>query len=136
MPITNSSYSNNRLQPAQWPHDAKHDAMRFGASLTIAKGTLIGVVTATGHGAAYNDALATGVETAVAIAMYDFKTDASGNVYLGDSATATYENVSIGKTAPVFISGVFNEDDLTGYDAAALADFNGRVLHNGFIYLP
>lgn len=133
MPTTLETWSNNRLTPAQYPEDARWTAGRFAVSQTIAAGTLLGKVTSGGLLKAYNDANSDGTQTAVGICMYDIVTDSSGNVFLGTSGTASSLNQPLGKTAPYFVTGTFDTADLTGYDAAGLADLNGKVLANGFI---
>jgi hypothetical protein len=125
----------NILQPKQRPEDARQDAGVFGVSLTLAKGTVLGKKTSDGKLYAYNDSLTNGTEVAVGILMQSIITDSSGNVFYGDSATAGEFNPPH-ETAAYWQSGIFDTADLTGYDAAALVDFKGRVLANGFILIP
>ena len=132
MPTTLEVYSNDRLTPAQYPEDARKTAGKLGVSLTLAAGTVLGKRTSNGLLYAYNDALTDGTNVAVGILEYATKTDSSGNAFFGDSTTASSLNVPH-QTVPYFVSGTFDTADLTGYDAAALADLNGRVLASGFI---
>lgn len=122
----------NQLQPKQRPEDARQDAGAFGASLTLAKGTIIGKRTADGLLVAYLDTATNGAQTAVGILMYTIKTNSSGQVFFSDSTDASELNPPH-QTAPYWQSGIFDTGDLTGYDAAALVDLNGKVLANGFI---
>jgi hypothetical protein len=137
MPQTLEQISIDQLQPKQFPEDVRTTPTgKFGNSLTLAKGTLLGKKTADGKLYAYNNANADGTETAVAILPCPVATDASGNIYLGDSAVPNSLNPAV-KTVPVIIGGgVWDTSDLTGYDAAALADLGGRTLFNGLIRLP
>jgi hypothetical protein len=50
MPQTLETFQLNMLQPIQNPEDARPDAMKFAASLTITKGQAVSVTTATGLG--------------------------------------------------------------------------------------
>ena len=119
--------------PKQYPEDARWTAGRFTASQSLAAGTLVGKVTATGLLSAYNNANVNGTETAVGILMYSIDVDASGNVFLGGSAVASSMNQPTGKTAPYYVSGTFDPADITGEDAAGITDLNGITLANGYI---
>lgn len=125
----------NQLQPKQRPEDARQDAGAFGASLTLDKGTIIGKRTSDGLLYAYDDTATNGQEVAKGILMYTIKTNSSGHVFFSDSTDATELNPPH-QTAPYWQSGIFDTADLTGYDAAALVDLNGKVLANGFISIP
>lgn len=125
----------NILQPKQRPEDARQDAGAFGASLTLAKGTVLGKKTADNKLYTYVDANVDGTGVAVGFLMISIITDASGNIFYGDSAVANETNPPH-ETAPFWQSGIFDTADLTGYDAAALADLKGRVLANGYILIP
>lgn len=135
MPTQIDTYNASKLEPALYPEDARIDAMAIAPSLTLVAGTVLGKITATSKGAAYNNALSTGVETAVAILVYDTATDASGNVYLGGSAVPSALNLPHA-TAPVYVAGVFDTADLTGWDANAKTDFGGRTLPSGYVRIP
>lgn len=76
---------------------------------TLAAGTLLGRVTASGKYAAYNDALATGVEVCKGILLKAVA--AVGGDVLCD----------------ILVSGTVKYDQLVGYDAAALVDLKGTV---------
>lgn len=135
MPTTLNTYLVDKLEPAEYPHDARIDAAQLAPSLTLASGTVLGKITATGKLAAYNNVLTNGTETAVAILVYDTATDASGNHYLGNTATPGRDNLPH-KDTSIYIAGVFRTTDLTGYDAAAATDFHARVLPSAFIRIP
>jgi hypothetical protein len=122
------------LMPIQEPQDARQAAVRRGASLTIVKGTAIGIKTADKLAYAYNNALSDGTEVCVGIAMYSFKTDANGNVYYSDSAVISEFN-SAHLTSPIWKTGIFDPTTLTGFDAAAKVDMFGRTLQNGFVQI-
>ncbi|GAB4287288.1 MAG: hypothetical protein Kow0098_03600 [Ignavibacteriaceae bacterium] len=80
-----------------------------GAGALI-KGTVLGKVTATGKYVAYNDGNADGSQTAKCI--------------LADDIDATSEDIN----TTAYFAGHFNEDALTGIDAAAKVDFEGTPL--------
>lgn len=121
MPLVTQATSGVKLEPYARPHEAVSESIPFGNSLTIARGTLIGLVTADGKGKAYANGNVDGSETAKAIAMYDFTTDGSGNVTIANETGVTYH------TAPVWVAGTFRTTELTGLDAAAVTDL-GRLL--------
>ena len=120
------TFRNAKLESAR-PGDARTESVPFTPSKTIAKGTILGRVTATNKWEAYNDGAATGVEVARGIAMYDIVTDASGNVFLGTSAASEQGNSEL--TAPIYVSGDFFVADLTGLDANGLADMQGWLVY-------
>lgn len=135
MPTQLNSWNADKLEPAIYPELARTIAAQFPASTTIAKGTVLGKVTASGKLAAYNDSNTDGTETAVAISVYDVITDSAGKHYLGDSAVANPSNLPL-DTVPVYIGGIFDPADLTGENANGLTDLNARTLPNGFISIP
>lgn len=138
MPQTLDTSIDAGLQPAMWPEDARWTAVRLVASTTYAAGTVLGKVTASGLMAAYNNALSTGVETAVGILKHDVKTDANGRVFFVSGSTAAVETETIKsqQTAPMYICGTFDPADIVGEDAPALVDLGARTLHNGLIRIP
>lgn len=135
MPTTLDTYAAAKLEPAEFPEDARVDAASLAPSLTLPKGQVLGKITATGKLAAYNNALADGTQTAVAILVYATATDASGKHYLGNSALPSALNLPH-NDASIYIVGTFDTTLLTGWDAAALADFTGRTLPSGFVRIP
>jgi len=76
----------------------------------LVKGTVLGIDTASEKYAAYDNGAGDGTEVAKAI--------------LADEVDAT----SSDKLVAAYIRGAFIESKLTGYDAAALADLNGRII--------
>lgn len=122
MPTTAfDTYSIQKLEPVFRGDLAVEDVQTFAPSLTIARGTVLGRITASGRLAAYNNANSNGTETAVAIAMYDLTTDASGNV------TLAHEKATSQPAGPVYIGGYFLTTELTGLDAAGVTDL-GRIV--------
>src|SRR5687767_10333764 len=138
MPTTLETLTSNPLQPKLWPEDAKTISMnKFSNNLDLAKGTVLGKVTADGKLAAYNNANANGTETAVGILGVDINTDANGNIYFADdSAVPSALNTPSKAGVPVFISGCFDTADLVGWDAPAAVDLGAKTLPNGFIRIP
>ena len=135
MPVTLETWNAAKLEPASFPQDARVDAAKLAPSLTLARGTVLGKITATGRLAAYNNANANGTETAVAILVHDVATDASGNHYLGSSATASSTNLPRQDTS-IYVAGVFDTTELTGWDANAATDFQARTLPSGYVRIP
>jgi hypothetical protein len=121
MALTTQAYTGQKLEPFERPKEAVTESVPFGNSLTIAKGTVLGIVTATGKWAAYDNGAATGLEVARGIAMYNFTTDGSGNVTIANDTGVTYH------TAPIYLAGTFRTTELTGLDAAAVTDL-GRLV--------
>lgn len=134
MPLI-ASYTNYTLQPVQWPKDARTEAGIFAANLTLAAGTVVAKVTSGGKLAAYNDSNSDGTQVAVGLLAVAIKTDANGKVYVGGSTTAGPLNPPL-DTAPYFICGTFDTDDLTGWDAAAATDLHARTLPTGYVKIP
>lgn len=123
MPTTaTNTYGNQGIAPLYDSRGAKQHHLKFGNSLTIVKGTVVGQITATQLWAAYNNANADGSEVAKGIAAYDFTTDAGGVVTLGGGEQGERQ-----QTAPVFMSGYFRTSELTGLDAAGVADLGKLV---------
>lgn len=111
-----------RVDPVIAPDLAVEYNVPIKASSTLAQGTMLGRVTATGAYAAYATGAADGTETARCILQYAVTTDASGNVTLEGELGVTR------KTAPVWIAGFFATEDLTGLDAAGVVDLAGSVV--------
>lgn len=117
-----NTYNNQGLTPVYDANGAKQIPAKFSNSLTVAKGTVVAIISATGLWDLYDDGNADGTEVARGIAAYDFTTDASGNHIIGGGEQNEKQQV-----APVFISGYFRTSELTGLDAAAVADL-GRLV--------
>ncbi len=76
----------------------------------LEKGTVLGIETASEKYVAYDDGAADGSEVAKAI--------------LADKVDATSNDVLV----VAYVRGCFYKSKLTGYDANALTDLNGRVI--------
>jgi hypothetical protein len=111
MPTTLETFGLNMLQPIQRPEDARQDACKFAASLTITKGQAIGVATATGLGQQLVPGASDGTQNFVGFSMYDFLTDANGKVFFSDSTGATWRSTPW-TTAPIWVKGIFDPADL------------------------
>lgn len=121
------TFSGQRLEPHSYPDQAQVLPIKLAPSLTLAKGTVLGRITASNLWAAYDDALSTGVEVARAILQIDVATDASGNHFYG--AQASSEQGESHTHAPAYVSGNFRVADLTGIDANGLADLKGSLIY-------
>jgi len=131
MPTTaQHTWSGKKLEPFQFPHLARTIAVKLPANVTLARGTILGEVTATpGTFAAYANANANGTQDAKAILAFDVSTDASGNITFGTTAGGAggewgEKEVSV----PAYVAGYFRTTELVGLDAAGLADMSGNVI--------
>jgi hypothetical protein len=137
MPATyQNTYGNQGLVPV-FDHGMKAEQHRvkLANSLTLAKGTVLGQVTATGLWVAYTSGAVDGSQNPKFLLTYDTVTDASGNHTIGGGQQGeTYLD------CPAYNAGDFNCADLTGLDATALV--NGKWLQlwgsitTGVIRLP
>jgi hypothetical protein len=117
-----NTFGNNACQAIYNGRDAKVQHVKFGVSLTLAKGTVVGQITATGLWKAYANGSADGSEVAKGVLQYDLTTDASGNHTLGGGNQAETQ-----LSAPVYFSGCFRTTELTGLDAAGVTDL-GKII--------
>lgn len=124
MPTTASmTFSAARLDPYMDPEDAPMIDVGIAASLTLAKGTILGEVTATpGKYKAYASGNSDGSQVPKVILAYAVTTDASGNI------TVDGEFGQTRKTVSAYIAGTFLVSDLTGLDANAMTVMKGRQL--------
>src|SRR5438270_679742 len=113
-----NTYTYDRLQVASpaFPHPT--EAFKLAPSLTLAKGTVLGQITASGLYKAYASGNADGSQTARVILQYAVTTDASGNV--------TDDIGGISPTAAAYEGGCFDWSDLTGFDANAATNLGAR----------
>lgn len=121
MALNTQAYTGVKLEPFERPREAVTESVPFGVSLTIARGTVVAIKTSDGKWYAYATGASDGTEVARGIAQYDFTTDASGNVTIANQTGVEYH------TAPVYLAGTFRTNELTGLDAAAVADL-GRLV--------
>ena len=131
-----NTYQDNKLQPSRHPELALEERYQVTASATIAKGVVVGRVTATGKLAAYASGNADGSQTPVGIVPFAITTDSSGNITVeGGNVLGTTQD-----TIPVFIGGYFLSADLTGMDSNALTKLGGHLvwgdLTTGEIVIP
>lgn len=93
-----------------------------GVTYAIAKGTVLGEVTASKKFKAYATAAVDGSGVAMLIAQYDCTVDDAGNV------TITTDRVFTEKGLPAYYCGIFKTTDLTGLDADAVTDLKARFI--------
>lgn len=112
MPTVNlNTFSQLKLEPAMYPESARMIAAAFQAGQTIARGTLLGELTASpGTYVPYAHGGADGSQVPKAIAAYDIVTDANGMIT--NLSGPSYPGYS--RYAPVYYSGVFNCGDIYG----------------------
>jgi hypothetical protein len=131
-----NTYGNQGLVPVNDRNlKAQQMSIKLINSVTYAKGTVLGQVTAGGLYKAYTSGAVDGSQNPRCLLAYDCVVDGSGNITIGGgSQMETYP------TAPAFFTGEFNAADLTGLDATALV--NGKWMSvygdtsTGVIRLP
>jgi hypothetical protein len=77
-----------------------------------------------------------GTQVAVGICVYDIKTDANGLVYFSDSSAVASASNPQNQSAPIFIAGIFDPNDLTGWDSQAATDLGARTIVGGNVLIP
>jgi hypothetical protein len=113
----------NRLDPYYEANQANVIDVNLGASLTLAKGTILGELTATpGTFIAYASGNVDGSQTPKGILQYAVTTDGSGNITIANEVGITE------KCAPMYISGIFKTTELTGLDANAVTKLGGNLV--------
>lgn len=127
MPLTNTN-TVAKVEPFLYPEDARSMPVRLAVSTTHLKGTVLAEVTATGLFDAYASGGAGGLAVAKAILPFTVTTDASGNIFFGTAAVSRDGQST--KTVPVWISGIFKESDLVGFDATALSTLGARRIES------
>lgn len=115
-----------KLEPAR-ACGARTEAVPFGASLTLAKGTCVARKASDNKWYAYSDVGSGGIDVMRGILQYSIVTDSSGNVFYGTSAVSEQGQSEL--TAPIYVSGDFFVADLTGLDANGLADVKGWIVY-------
>lgn len=121
MSLNTDTYAAAGLVPYAEAEEAVTESVPFAASLTLAKGTVVGYKTADGKWAAYASGNADGTQVPRGILQYAITTDGSGKVTVSNEKGVTYD------TAPVFVEGIFRTTELTGLDANAVG-LLGRLL--------
>jgi len=121
MSLQTDTYGAAGLVPYMDPEDAVTESVPFGNSLTLAKGTVVAIKTADNKWYAYVDANSDGTQVARGILQYAITTDGSGKVTIANEKGVTYDS------APVYLAGTFRTTELTGLDAAGVADL-GRIV--------
>jgi hypothetical protein len=116
-----------KVEPYMDPRSARTVALQFSASQTLARGTVIGQITATGKAKAYATGNVDGSQNPVGILAYDVVVDASGNVVYGTTGAAVDLTRGQEITGEVYYKGTFLQSDLVGLDAGAITAFKGRV---------
>jgi hypothetical protein len=132
-----------QLDPAQYPEDARIDAVQWAANLTVNKGDPIAILTSGNKASPYTGTNGTGgAGVFKGLSKFTLTTDAAGLVYLGSSTGAGTNAVAsllIGPslTAPIYTAGTFDTRDFTT-NLTTLADLRtgmpmARITENGFV---
>jgi hypothetical protein len=115
-------YPANPCQAIYGGRYAEAQTLKFANSLTVVKGTVVGIITASGLVAPYLSTNSDGTQVAKGISQYDVTTDVNGlHTIAGGELGATYAG------APVLFSGDYQTSELTGLDAGAVANL-GRLV--------
>jgi hypothetical protein len=123
MPLQNNTYSLAAVDPVYNPEDAMESmiCVPLGNSLTLAKGTVLGKITATGKYIAYASGASDGSQLPVGILRRAATTDGSGNI------TNYSEWGTTGACAPIYTQGAFKIADLVGLDDNAVTKLAGHT---------
>jgi hypothetical protein len=101
---------------------AEAQTLKYANNLTVVKGTVLGIITASGLVSPYLSTNSDGTQVARGIAQYDVTTDGAGlHTIAGGELGATFSG------APVLFSGVYQTSELTGLDAGAVTNL-GRLV--------
>jgi hypothetical protein len=128
------SWSNQKLEPVVYPETARTldvaiEPAGSGTTVEYARGTVMGIVTATGKWVPYDDdGSDDGRRVARGILAFDISVDDAGKITY--TTTAGRKGGEHGETfadTPVYISGYFQTSELTGLDANGAADL-GRLV--------
>lgn len=118
-----TTYSNKKLEPLIDPFGEWQINVAFLPTQNIARGTALGIITASGLVKPYASGNADGSQKPVYLAVYDMQIDGSGNVTLSSTASQAGGDYGLAYlTAPVALSGTFAAADLVGLDAAAITN--------------
>lgn len=113
----------DRLDPYYEGNEAPVINVNFVATQTLAKGTVLGEITATpGSFKAYASGNGDGSQIPKGILQYACTVDGTGLVTIANEQGLTQ------KAAPMYIGGIFRTTDLTGLDANAIAVLNGNLV--------
>jgi len=125
MPTSASlDFAVSKLEPAFAADMARTDVFKV-ASGSYVKGTVCGVVTATGAAKTYANGNNDGSERAQIIAVYNMYSDGTHVSLTDDSALLPGETAT---GAPFYICGFFECGELTGLDANGITDMEARLI--------
>lgn len=124
------TWSGQKLEPYQDPQDAHLVDVQFVANLgLLPRGTVLGQVTATGLWRAYLTGASDGSETARGFLAYDINVLSTGKlVFTTTAGQLSGELGEVYNAAPMYYSGTFRTQDLTGLDAAGVADMAAALV--------
>jgi len=124
-----------KLEPFIDPQNARTMAAQPLPNLTVARGTVLGMVSSPGPTLGkvgpYNAANADGTQLPIGPSVYDFVTDAAGNAVYGPAGAAFGISRGFEETVPYYWKGTFLETDLSGLDANAVTKLVAREIGIG-----
>lgn len=129
MPTTPvATFGYGRVDPYRNAEDAIVRNVNLKVSTVFAAGTVVGEITASpGTYGPYANGNVDGTGNPVGILQYACATDASGNITFGSVAGQSEWGLT-SKGAPIYVSGYFKTDDLTGLDAGAVTKLGGHLV--------
>jgi hypothetical protein len=118
------TYTGGPICPWIRPEMASEQNVKLPNSTTVAKGTLLGEITASpGNFKAYASGNVDGSQVPKAICQYDVVVDGSGNHVWGGGQLGESRPY-----APVWLAGYFRTTDLVGLDANAMTTAGWRFV--------
>ncbi len=122
-----ATYRADLLEPVQNPGRAHAEAINL-APAAYAKGTALGELTATpGTFAPYKAGNVDGTGVAKGLLVYTCVATADPNGGVANIALGAQDFGHSSKTAEMYYTGVFALEDITGLDAAGVANLAGHV---------
>src|SRR5262245_2331345 len=118
------SYSCQQLDPVL-AHGQKPEFItaKLVSSVTYARGTVLGQITATGLFRNYTSGAVDGSQIPKALLAMDCVVDGSGNISIGGASQD-----ALSQTAPAYSGGDFRCAELVGFDAAGLTNSGWKLL--------
>lgn len=123
-----TTFSGKKLEPFYRPDLAREQAVKLPASVTLARGTMLGEKSATpGTFGAYASGNSDGTERCKGILAFDCVSNASGKIAHTTDGT-TGELGEVLESTPAYFGGIFKTSELTGLDENALEDLGGKLI--------
>lgn len=155
MPVNTQSFAPVKLEPYQYPEDARTAAVKVASTTsvqTIKKGTVLGINSSDYTIHIYDNSASDGTEVGRMILAYDITVNTTA---LGGGITYTTTTGAVGgpmgetfQTVPAYVGGCFHTANLVGSDGSTaltstaltdfLADVNAKIIGidaTGYIFI-